>query len=33
MDPTVAKLDTPDECEQYALNVTAKYPELGLKQA
>ena len=32
MDPTVARLNTPEDCEQYAKNVEAKHPELA-KQA
>src|SRR5215207_755972 len=31
-DPTVARLKTPEDCEQYAKNVEAKHPELA-KQA
>jgi hypothetical protein len=29
MDPTFARLETPDECDQYAANVTTKFPELA----
>ena len=29
MDPTVARLNTPDDCEQYVANVAEKYPELA----
>lgn len=29
MDPTVARLETPEECEQFALNVAAEFPELA----
>jgi len=33
MDPLVilAKLETPEECEQFAINVAQKYPEVALK--
>jgi hypothetical protein len=29
MDPSVARLETPDECEQFAKNVAAEHPELA----
>src|SRR5438552_5440290 len=28
-DATVARLETPEECEQYAANVAAQFPELA----
>lgn len=29
MDPAIARLETPEECEQLAVNVDAKHPELA----
>jgi hypothetical protein len=31
MDPTVARLENSAECEQFAINVAAKFPELALQ--